>query len=358
MQIFYLFFLLFLFTFFLPQVKLDSKIGATYSTKILQSYSIIFIVALFFGLRSIEIGVDSKTYLEWFRDGGEYIKDGGEPGFRLLIRFLHNCLYGDKSFLFTMSLLIVFFDFLFYYKIDKEHCCLYIVLMACFYYFYIFHLSMYRQAIAIGIVDIAYLEFRRKHFKKYVLIGLFAITIHYTALIFVFFPIFNFIAVHIKTRRQHFFLFILMLILFATPALKFVMQMIPDFAYPIKVFKTYVLCLDLGSVHITHSHLFSIMIMLFANRNFSNIKKTKYFDIYMFHSVYFTFISLFQSSILVYDRFYFYIQLFEPLLIFQFYNTFKEKKLSKYVICSILFLYSLFTIFIWGPRNLISPYYF
>lgn len=357
MQIIYLYFIFILFIFFIPNSRYLEKKNVCYSSVILQYLPLIILIALFFGIRNIEIGLDSKRYLEWFRDGPEStLKQEAEKGFELFMFFLHNHVHNDNSFLFIMSLLIISLDFLFYYKLDRSNCCKYIVLMTCFYYFYLFHLNICRQAIAIGIVGISYIEYRNKKIIPYLVLGLIAFSIHFSALIFLLFPIFTFFAKRIDTRFKHFIFIILTLVFLRTSIIKTLISYIPDFAYPVKVLKSYMLYLNLGKVHFTHSHLVTCCIMLVSNYFFNNLKQKKYFDFYMLHTVFFCFISLFSSSVLLYDRFYFYIQIYEPFLLYQFYNLFREKRLAKDTICFVILLYSLFTIFIWGPRNVISPY--
>ncbi len=366
MRSIYLFFVIALFLLFVPKFLPSSNIK-TSVINVFKYIALIFAISAFFGIRNTNIGLDSVRYLGWFREGSNsyimQLKGQAEKGFEVLILCLHTLMYmpnsyiSDKLFLFSMSFLIVLGNFIFYYKLDRKNCCTYLVLMSCFYYFYIFHLSMYRQAIAIGIVDISYLEFRHKCFIRYFLLGMLAFSIHYSALIFLLFPVINFFSQRIHKRCQHFIFFILLVFFLKTSIIKTIVSLIPDFSHGIAVLKSYILYQNLGSVHISHSHLITMFIIFLTNVFFKVVQKNDFFDVFMFHTVYFVFIALFQSSVVVYDRFYFYVQLFEPFIIFHFYSVVKEKKLAKYMICFFVLTYSIFTIFIWGPRNLIQPYY-
>ena len=138
---------------------------------------------------------------------------------------------------------------------------------------------MYRQALAIGIIGIAYLELRKRNFARYSLLGLLGFSIHYTALIFLLFPFLLFFSNSIKKRSLHFLYFLFMIVLFELPVVKLLVSIVPNFCYPVTILKSYVLYMDLGSVHITHSHIVSMFIMILTNHFFESLKKTKFFDI-------------------------------------------------------------------------------
>lgn len=362
MQSAYFFFILIMFLLFhcncLYQNKnINSSLNSSFRS--FQGFSFVLMIALFFGLRNPKIGVDSIAYLKWYREGTpDVIGKDSEKGFELLMYILHILMYGDKPFLIIMSLIISLFNLLLYKKINNEKYINYFIIQLCFYYFYIFHLSMYRQAIAIGLVGISFFNYKYKNKIGFWFYGILAFLIHYTAIIFIFFPFLNYFSKIIVSKKQHLILMILSLLFFSTNIVKLIIAKIPDFAPPVKILKSYYLYMNLGAIHITHSHLVSFFIILIFHINFNKIRKLNTFYLYVIHSLYFVTISLFKDSVILYDRLYFYIQIYEPVLIFEFSNIFKEKKLGKYLIYSFVLIYSLFTIFIWGPRNLIQPYYF
>ncbi|WP_296091988.1 EpsG family protein [uncultured Treponema sp.] len=360
MQIFYFYFVLFLFLITIPSFrnnKFNNDNEIYVSPSVFRSLLLVCSVALFFGMRSPDLGVDSREYLRQYRIG-DYDRDHGELLFAALISLLHNILYGDKAFLITMSLIITALDFVFYRTVDKRNSFKYFFILGCFYYFYYFHLSMYRQAIAIGIADLSYIAYKKNKKITFFLLGMVAFLIHFTGCVFLLFLFFDLVGKKIKTRKRHKILMLCMILFFFTPIMKNLISLIPNFCYPVILLKNYMLYFNGGiKFHITHSHIISCLIIFVFNRNFYKLKKTSFFNYYVFHSVAFTFITLFKDGIVLYDRLYFYIQLFEPILILEFYNLFKEKTQAKYAICFLAILYSLFTIFIWGPRNLIQPYY-
>lgn len=361
MQIYYFLFVLLVALICIPCTGNNKIQNYNSSYFIFHAMFLVLFVSLFFGLRNVNLGLDSIQYLKMFRSGKFDDRSQGEIGFALLIKLLHNILTFDKSFLFVMSFIISFLCFYLYKEIDKQHAFYYFLILSCFYYFYIFHMSMYRNGIAIGLLGISYLKYKKDDKLSFYFLGILAFSIHYTAIIFLIFPILDrFCQKKITNRKRHTLLFIVLLIFLFTSIMDKIVAAIPEFCFPILRFKDYYLrgrYYWQYQFHITHSHLITLSIMLFFNFNFNKIKQSKFFNLYLLHSIYYVLIALFKNSVVVYDRFYFYIQVFEPVLIFEFYNIFKEKKLAKFLIITLTILYSVFTIFLWGPRNLIKPYY-
>lgn len=360
MQIFYFLFVLFITIICIPHYSENKLKPYEVAFFPFHAFFLILIISLFFGLRNVKLGVDSVEYLRMYRVG-DYGREHGEPIFALLIKILHNILFGDKAFLFTMSCIISLLCFVFYSEISTSDVFKYCLILSCFYYFYIFHLSLYRNTIAIGLVNIAFIRYKKRDWITFFILGIIASCIHYSAILFIGFPFIDYFGLRvINSRKRHLFLFVFLLIFFFTSFMDILVALIPPFCQPVVVFKEYFLRARYylsSTFHITHSHFISLFIIIIFNLNFNRMKKTKYFDLYIFHSVYFVFIALFKDSVGLYDRLYFYIQLFEPILIFEYRNLFKEKRLASFLICLLTILYSIFTIFIWGPRNLIQPYY-
>ena len=135
-----------------------------------------------------------------------------------------------------------------------------------------------------------------------------------------------------------------------------IIDSIPDFHWAIAKIKWYLVISD--RVKIKQTHLFSLLIIFIFICNYDSMKSSKFFRLYQFHIVFFAFLSLFSEVMIVYDRLYFYLLVFEPILVYEFRILFKEKKIFDYLIIFFIAIMSLFTVFIWGPRNFLTPYEF
>lgn len=319
---------------------------------IVQFTWLIISVAIFFGFRDQSIGNDSITYIKIFQNPGSY-PSRLEPGYLMLNSFLHLFSKNGNFYLFFASLLLAILQLKVYKNIDAHNYLLFYILYACFYYFYQFHFNIIREGIAITFVSLSLLELKSKKYFQYFLLGLLAVSIHITALIFVIYPLF---LIPIKTRKIQISVFLILILLFSTNIVSVIIKSIPDFHWAISKIKWYFIIAE--PVKIKQSHFISMLIMLVYTINYEKMKKTALFYLYSFHSVYFTFLAFFNECVLVYDRFYFYIQVFEPVLLFGFINLFKEKKIFKFLYLLFCLVVSFFTVFIWGPRNFIQPYSF
>ena len=319
---------------------------------IMQFTWLIVSVAIFFGFRNQSIGNDSITYIKIFQNPESY-PSRLEPGYLVFNSFLRLFSKNGNFYLFSVSLLLAILQLKVYRNIDIHNYLLFYILYACFYYFYQFHFNIIREGLAITFVSLSLLELKSKKYFQYFLLGLLAVSIHSTALIFIIYPFF---LIPIKTKKIQISIFVILILCFSTNIVSVIIKGIPEFHWAISKIKWYFIIAE--PVKIKQAHLISMFIMLTYTINYEKIKRTSLFYLYSFHSRYFTFLAFFNECVLVYDRFYFYIQVFEPVLLFGFISLFKEKKIFKFLYLLIGLIVSFFTVFIWGPRNFIQPYSF
>ena len=240
MQSAYFFFLLLLFLFFHNNSISSQDMTYNPSIRLLQGLLMVLVIGVFFGIRNPNLGADSVAYLKWYKAGTpDVVRSYSEKGFELFMYILHKCLYGDKAFLFIMSFLIALIDLFFYRQISSKNFNNYLLLQLCFYYFYYFHLSMYRQAIAIGLVGISFMRYKANDKKQFLFWGVLSVLIHYTAIIFIFFPVLDKFSKKIKTKRQHLYILLILFVFFSTHIVKKLLVKIPDFSTPVHVLKSY-----------------------------------------------------------------------------------------------------------------------
>lgn len=309
-------------------------------------------LSLFWGLRNVEIGGDSVVYIRIFQHPETYTAKL-EPAFTSLLSLLKIVSNNGNFLLFSLSFIILFFQLIVYYKIDSKSFFIYFIIYTSFYYYYQFHMNIMRQAIAILMVAMAFISYREKRFFYYCIWGFIGVMFHVTALIFLLYPIFY---ITIKDRKKQFLIVSIIMILFFTKFLSTIVSKIPDFHWAITKIKWYYEVSE--PVHIKQSHLVSLFIIFVFSLNFEKMKKSTLFNLYTFHTVFFAFLGIFHECLLVYDRFYFYLQIFEPILLYEFRILFKEKSIYKYLCLIICAFLSLITVFYWGPRNFLTAYSF
>lgn len=350
MQSFYFLFICLLILLYIPK----NSFQFSYSKSINIVYILVFpfLVAFFLGLRNQNIGLDSINYIMIFKDPSSY-PFKLESGFLLLNRIISIFSQNANFYLYIISYLICFIQVLSYYKLCREDCFFCLLLFCCFYYFYQFHLNIMRQGLAIVIVTFAYSFYIKKQKFLFFIVSLLAISFHTTAIIFLMYPLFS---IKYTKKKMQFFLLVLLFFLMFTNITSIVIANIPNFHWSIDKLKTYYY-LSFAPVKIKQTHLISFAIIIFFTINFDKIKDTKFYYLYTFHTVFFVFLAFFHECYLVYDRFYFYLQIFEPILIYEFRNIFKEKRIYNIFIVIFVLLMSVFTIYIWGPRNFLSPYF-
>ena len=346
MQSAYFFVTLFLILFYSP-----GDISSNKELCISRFLSLVLFLSLFFGLRNLQIGGDSVVYVRMFQHPETYSAKL-EPFFLALLAGLRTLSLDGNYLLFSLSFLLLFFQLYAYYKINGQNFFIYFILYSSFYYYYQFHMNIMRQGLAILLVAMSYLAYRKKKIAAYIAWGLLGISIHVTALVFLLYPLFS---IKITRKKQVVFLGLIFLMFF-THFASFIINAIPDFHWAITKIKWYFTIAE--PVHIKQSHLVSLCIIFFFTLHFNEMQKSPYFSLFTFHTLFFTFLGLFHECVLVYDRFYFYLQIFEPVLIYEFRCLFKEKQAFKHICLFGSICMSFITVFIWGPRNFLAPYTF
>ncbi|MDR3056954.1 MAG: EpsG family protein, partial [Prevotella sp.] len=197
---------------------------------------------------------------------------------------------------------------------------------------------------------------QEKKYIRYLLFFIIAVSFHVTGIVIITFPFMD----HIAFKRKKVVVFIFLLIFFSFfgfDIVSIIMTIIPPFHWSIWKLNDYLM---MGvSEKLRHSHIVSLSMILFYIVNFRRIAKINRLNkICSFYLLYFLGLSFCHASVLLFDRLYFYIQIFEPVLIIQYTELFKEKTFSRYLFCFLCLIWAMFTIFIWAPRNNITAYRF
>lgn len=150
------------------------------------------------GFRS-EVGVDYLSYKEQFYDivnkTGWY--SNFEPGFKLLVRMI-SAVGGSYQVLFLVASCFTCFLYYKYISDNSKDFEISTMLFMCLGPFYLSSFNALRQSLAISIFLYA-LKYMKRKSRKYFLFILLASSIHTSAVVFLFFPLFR------KLKRNYFF---------------------------------------------------------------------------------------------------------------------------------------------------------
>lgn len=142
----------------------------------------ILIVVIFTSIRG-DVGQDTSNYLLMYNDIANY-KDKLEPGFYYIALFFTSFGFHFNFFIFVTTVFsVAFYYFTILKFVPRKFVVLSFVIIFCDMYMY-FNISGMRQGIALSICLVSsYFAFRRKALI-FVLIVLFAATVHKSALVF------------------------------------------------------------------------------------------------------------------------------------------------------------------------------
>ena len=348
MQVAYLFVSIYLIFIYSTRLSLIKE----KSLEIFRFILLVITLALFWGLRDQSIGNDSVTYIKIFQNPESY-PSKLEPGFLFLLEILKFFSLSGNFLLFSLSFILLFLQLLVYYKFNQRDFFVYFIIYSSFYYYYQFHINIMRQGLAILMVAMSFFAYKRKNSVVYFIWGIIGCLFHATALIFLIYPVF---LKKIENRKTQLFFVFCILLMFFTNFASSIINSIPAFHWSIEKIKWYFVIAE--PVRIKQSHAVSLFIILLFTLKFEKMKKSPYFFLYTFHTVFFAFLGIFHECLLVYDRFYFYLQIFEPCLLYEFRVLFKEKTIYKKICLAGSLLMSSVTVFLWGPRNFLTPYTF
>lgn len=124
---------IFLFLFF-AILKKPPYIGMNLTKAVI----LVIITVLFFGLRNTSIGLDSKQYINIFRNIDMY-PSKLEAGFVFFIKLCNIVTNNEKLFIVIFTFFINGLLMTVYYKINKNYCFYYFCILSCYYYYYQFH---------------------------------------------------------------------------------------------------------------------------------------------------------------------------------------------------------------------------
>ncbi len=297
----------------------------------------IFFFCLFFlisGLRHVEIANDSFAYASSFKDlviiNSFWSLEGRfEEGFQYLSKFIKIFISDDITIYFILtSLIIQGFFARFIYKNSK------IIWLSFFLFvtfrFYFFSVSAMRQGIALVICLYAYEFLKKEKYKYYIFFTLIAISFHYSAFIFLLFPILG----KIKPSLRNILLTgVIVIIIFS------LLGFIIDLFESISTYgKDYI---DQGLSNEYSNRLGAVFIALFSFLMFLFVYKSKYLKTnkdnriirYELWGVYVSFligILAIQFGILI--RFYYYFGVFSIIMIPNVISYYKGREKIKLAI--------------------------
>ena len=177
---------LFFFYYLFGGSRCDHNKGVRKRQVILMGFSLF----IFAALRSYEVGTDLPSYFSSYQEDGSmslrdilYYRQGRDPFFHLFLHVLYQVSPNPQLMLVTIGAVVALgFSYLAYH--EKGNVLLIYMLFVGL-RMYSFTLSGLRQAMALGIVFIAYVMLRKKRYGLYFALTLFAVLFHTSALIFI-----------------------------------------------------------------------------------------------------------------------------------------------------------------------------
>lgn len=124
-------------------------------------------LTLLLGLRGYDVGVDTKSYIDYFKLVSAGISGWMEPGITIIIRLIV-FLGGEKQILFLIFSIITMAGF-YYFIINMSEDIYLSVLLLYSLNFYFFSFNAMRQAMAIALISIAFVKVDREQYFKAVL---------------------------------------------------------------------------------------------------------------------------------------------------------------------------------------------
>lgn len=173
----------------------------TEASRFYLSLFITLIVALFFGVRGDDVGIDSYQYARLYE--GFTRRSDIEPLFFVLI-FSTSPFYSYTSFFVFVSILINLGYFYSFRVIERRYYFLCLSLLFSSFLFLNSNVSMVRQGLSISLAFLAFSIFYKRSFSfsfSSVFVYLLSVTAHYSALVLL--PLFLY--GKIRLRRWHFF---------------------------------------------------------------------------------------------------------------------------------------------------------
>ena len=148
-----------------------------------------FCLFLFGALRSFDVGQDLPMYYEhYLNDSDLSINDillvlvNRDPGFHIFLHFL-SYISSDPQLMLVVVSLFVSFGFSFFVYHEKGSVLLFFMMFIGFRLFS-FTLSGLRQAIALGLVFIAFVDLQRSKYISYIILTIIATLFHASAILF------------------------------------------------------------------------------------------------------------------------------------------------------------------------------
>lgn len=284
-----------------------------------KSYVFIFglvcvvVISLFFGVRDVNIGIDTRTYHMVFMGDSDRDDEILFVFLASLIRFFTN----DSSYFFiTIALVINVSIYMAAYKITTNNLVLMALIFSSFIYLNI-NISVIRQGVAISFVFLACSYLLHGHYKKYLLFCMLATLFHTTAIIsFVFYFV---IAIKASKRNVLIYLTLLFFVSIYT---------FSDFVFLIKGFHPYLERVywyfnweRLTPWHIKHVYYFVFLMAFFyfyvlLKNRFSNMDES-IFKLFLFGIF---LVLTFRQEEMVADRIFYYFMLPGMVLFIHMYK--------------------------------------
>jgi len=151
-----------------------------YKYKVLLVFLCALLPTIALGVRNVEIGVDSVTYLKIFSDPASYAFPI-EPGLVLLNRLVSLFTKSGNAYLMIISVIVNLLFFTAFLKIDRENFPLIWLLFYSSLLYFSLNLNIIRQGISMGLFLHAISEVERGKMKKAAVFGIVACTFHVTA---------------------------------------------------------------------------------------------------------------------------------------------------------------------------------
>ncbi len=158
---------------------------------------IIVILSLLAGLRNVSVGIDTKTYLNYFSlisEGQTQYVYGLEKSFVYICSLLLK-IWNNHQFLLTLFALITHGLVIFRFWKDRELCSFKWAVFSYYILYFAFSLNGMRQSIAVAIVFYATYFLRQGKYAKFIISTLIASLFHFTSIISLSYLLFEIILV-------------------------------------------------------------------------------------------------------------------------------------------------------------------
>jgi hypothetical protein len=312
-----------------------------------------FAWSIAFALRAPDAGLDIITYYNIFLDPGYYqIREVGLSNVNESLKiFSSSLIWFNFSY---ATIMLVFIGI--FFVLHTKHFVVAFVLFSSYYLFYQFHLNIYRQSLAV-VIGLSVINLAYRSSNKFLVLMILPMSLHYASVVL----LINYVVSFIKVRRWMILFFIMFSLIpisanFLRELVRFASVLVPALGVPFEEYMRLNASGVIAAATLDHKNLPVFMATALIYRRFGFFTSTINLKLLTSVTISSLFLaSLVKGNVLLYDRFLIVPQLTSIVIITEYLNEFV--RVNRLALILIIILSSvLFTVFIWGPRNLLGNY--